>query len=123
MSVLRDAIEDWEVLFLLERATEKAAAEAADGTAGLVRDARELLRVLPEITTDLTHWSTDPEVYLAWRHRAYHLLAGLRTSIGGGKLDLYVQEWERQRRAFLEESFQERVQAVLGTHNGNSINP
>ena len=112
LSVLRDAIEDWEVLFLLERATEKAAAEAADSTSELVRAARELLRVPPEITTDLTHWSTDPEIYLTSRHKAYHLLTGLRASIGGGKLDLYIQEWERQRRAFLEESFQKRVKAA-----------
>ena len=112
LSVLRDAIEDWEVLFLLERATEKAAAEAADSTSELVRAARELLRVPPEITTDLTHWSTDPEIYLASRHKAYDLLTGLRASIGGGKLDLYIQEWERQRRAFLEESFQKRVKAA-----------
>ena len=113
LSVLRDAIEDWEVLFLLERATEKAAAEAADSTSELVRAARELLRVPPEITTDLTHWSTDPEIYLTSRHKAYHLLTGLRASIGGGKLDLYIQEWERQRKAFLEESFQRRVKAAL----------
>ena len=112
LSVLRDAIEDWEVLFLLERATEKAAAEAADSTSELVRAARELLRVPPEITTDLTHWSTDPEIYLTSRHKAYHLLTGLRASIGGGKLDLYIQEWERQRKAFLEESFQKRVKAA-----------
>jgi hypothetical protein len=113
LSVLRDAIEDWEVLFLLERAAEKATADAIGGTADSVRAARELLRVPPEITRDLTHWSTDPEVYLTWRHRAYQLLGGLRASIGAAKLDEYVQEWERQRKAFIDGSFERRVSATV----------
>ncbi len=108
LSVLRDAIEDWEVLFLLQRAVEKATADAADDTAELVRDARELLRVPPEITTDLTHWSMDPEVYLTWRQRAYKLLTGLRAKVGGPRLDEHVQDWDRRHSAFLEESFQKR---------------
>jgi len=113
LSVLRDAIEDWEVLFLLERAAEKATADAIGGTADSARAARELLRVPPEITRDLTHWSTDPEVYLTWRHRAYQLLGGLRALIGGAKLDEYVQEWERQRKAFIDGSFARRVSATV----------
>ena len=112
LSVLRDAIEDWEGLFQLERAVEKAAAESGESSAGLIRAARELLRVPPEITTDLTHWSEDPQVYLASRHKAYQLLAGLRASIGGGELDQYVQEWESRRKTFLEESFEKRMEKV-----------
>jgi hypothetical protein len=113
LSVLRDAIEDWEVLFLLQRAVEEATAEATGGTAELVPDARELLRVPAEITTDLTHWSKEPEVYLTWRHKAYRLLAGLRASIDGPKLDEYVRGWERRQHALLEESFQERVKSTV----------
>jgi hypothetical protein len=121
LSVLRDAIEDWEVLFQLERAVEKATADAPAGTAESVRAARELLRVPPEITTDLTHWSTNPEVYLQYRHEAYGLLAALRTAIGAAKLDLYVEEWERQRKAFLDQSFRNRVNQVA-TDDGKARN-
>jgi hypothetical protein len=112
LSVLRDAVEDWEVLFLLERAAEKATVDARDGAADSVRAARELLGVPPEITKDLTHWSADPEVYLAWRHRAYRLLSELRACIGGAELDQYVQGWERQRKAFIDGSFEKRVKAA-----------
>jgi hypothetical protein len=123
LSVLRDAIEDWEVLFLLERAVERAMAESTEDTAGFIRDARTLLRVPPEITTDLTHWSADPEVYLASRHKAYRLLAGLRASIGPLKLDQYVEEWERTRQVFLKNAFEKRVKAVLESGDGDSKNP
>jgi hypothetical protein len=75
LTVVRDAIEDWEALFLLQRAVEKAAAEAASSNAEPTRAARELLRVPPEVTADLTHWSQDPQVYLAARHKAYRLLS------------------------------------------------
>jgi hypothetical protein len=112
LSVLRDAVEDWEVLFLLERAAEKATVDARDGAADSVRAARELLGVPPGITKDLTHWSTDPEAYLASRHQAYQLLSQLRASIGGAKLDQYVLEWERQRKVFIDGSFEKRVKAA-----------
>lgn len=85
---------------------------SSTGTADAVRAARELLRVPPEIAADLTHWSTDPELYLAARHGAYQLLTRLRATIGGEKLDLHIQQWERRRKAFLEESFEKRVKSV-----------
>ncbi len=112
LSILRDAIEDWEVLFLLQRAVEKANAEPSGIPTSLIRDATELLRVPAEITADLTHWSEDPQIYLAYRHRAYYLLDGLRASIGGEKFDRYVHDWESKRKAFLQESFEKRVEKI-----------
>jgi hypothetical protein len=118
LSILRDAIEDWEALFLLARAVEKAAAEPGEGVEGLIREGKELLQVPPAITRDLTHWSEDPQVYLAARHQAYQLLARLRASIGGEKLDAYVREWETRQQAFLEESFAKRVEKARTARGG-----
>jgi hypothetical protein len=55
---LRDGIEDYEYLWLLQQAL----ASSSD-------DERGLLKVPPEISRDLTHFTTDPRVILAHRDR------------------------------------------------------
>ncbi len=63
--MLGDGIEDWEYFRILEDAIRRAQASGRKASE-LVR-ARSLLRVPPSITTDLTHFTTDPQ--LLFRHR------------------------------------------------------
>src|SRR5206468_11794472 len=55
---LRDGMEDYDYFWLLKDAVERAA--AAGGKSRLLREAHQLLVVPPEISKDLTHFSTDP---------------------------------------------------------------
>jgi len=112
LGVVRDAIEDWEALFLLERAAEMAAAGTGVDRAGMVAEAQALLQVPPEITTDLTHWSKDEGIYWDYRHRVYELLGRLRSSLGPVEFDRYVVDWDRQHRSWLESKFEERVKNI-----------
>ncbi len=63
--MLGDGIEDWEYFRLLDQAVKRAAASGA--RANELAAARSLLRVPPSITSDLTRFTTDPQ--LLFRHR------------------------------------------------------
>jgi hypothetical protein len=63
--MLGEGIEDWEYFRTLEAAVK--AAEAAGRKDTLTERARKLLVVPPQITSDLTHFTTDPQ--LLYRHR------------------------------------------------------
>jgi hypothetical protein len=109
-SVMRDAIEDWEALFMLQRAAELAQkGEAPAQVQLLAARARALLAVPEEITTDLTHWSEDPQVYLRNRHHAYELLAALRDRLGAKEVDAYTARWVEDHHRWMQGKFEERV--------------
>jgi hypothetical protein len=115
---MRDAIEDWEVLFQLQRAVELAEKSVkqkpeAEGKAlqTLAKQAQALLAVPAEITADLTHWSEDPQVYLKHRHDAYELLAGLRSNLGAKDVDAYTVSWIADHDRWMQEKFEQRVKA------------
>lgn len=64
--MLGDGIEDWEYFRLLESAVARAG--RAGRASAIVNAVRRLLRVPDATTSDLTHFTTDPQVIL--RHRA-----------------------------------------------------
>jgi hypothetical protein len=119
LSVARDAIEDWETLFLLQRAVEKAGQGSEPELAELIEEATGLLKVPEEITSDLTHWSEDPQVYLARRSDACRLLSALRGAIGGSEFDQYVSEWDRGHRIWLQQKFEERATGSSRNDSGS----
>lgn len=63
--MLGEGIEDWEYFRLLETLVRRE--EARGRSDALVRRARQLLQVPPEITSDLTKFTTDPQKI--YRHR------------------------------------------------------
>jgi hypothetical protein len=112
LSVIRDAIEDWEVLFLLSLAVEIASETPSTESLKLVQEARKILEVPGEITSDLASWSDDPEIYLRYRAETYRLLAALRAEVGAAEVDRYTRDWEERRRATLRRLFEERVARI-----------
>src|SRR6266511_1617175 len=75
---LRDGMEDYEYLWLLQEATERAA--AAGGQSSLLSEARRLLLVPPEVSRDLTHFTTDPRPLLAHRDRLARMIEQLQNA-------------------------------------------
>jgi hypothetical protein len=73
---LRDGMEDYEYFWLLDQNIQRLA--ALKGETGLVKQARELLRVPSEISKDTTHFTTDPRVMLAYRDRVARMIERLR---------------------------------------------
>ena len=112
LSVIRDAIEDWESLFILARTLEVA---RESGVAGeLIRKAETWLQVPETITADLTHWNRDPEVYQLARSEVLELIGNFRQILGSDRVDRYIQEWVDKHQQFLQESFKKRVSEVRG---------
>jgi hypothetical protein len=72
---LRDGMEDYEYLWLLRQ--EIARLESAGRSRDLVQQARALLTVPPEVSRDLTHFTTDPRLILAHRDRVAKMLEQL----------------------------------------------
>ena len=73
---LRDGMEDYEYFWLLKQAVERA--EAAGVPAGVLHEARQLLVVPPEVSMDLTHFTTDPRLLLAHRDRVARMIEQLQ---------------------------------------------
>ena len=73
---LRDGMEDYEYFWLLQQAIERAA--AAGGNPSLLSEARRLLVVPPEVSTDLTHFTADPRPLLAHRDRIARMIEQLQ---------------------------------------------
>jgi len=73
---LRDGMEDYEYFWLLKQGVERAAAAGADS--GLLTEARLLLVVPPEVSQDLTHFTTDPRPMLAHRNRIARMIEQLQ---------------------------------------------
>jgi hypothetical protein len=112
LSVIRDAIEDWEALFILQRGVELAGQTEPAEAEEVCRRARRLLEVPPKVTTSLTSWSRDAEVYLQARHELYELVDALVVILGREQLNQYVSDWGTRHQTWLQESFDERVQRV-----------
>ncbi len=72
---LRDGMEDYEYFWLLKQAIEHAQSKQADS--GLLKQAGDLLTVPAEISTDLTHFTTDPRVMLEHRSRLARMIERL----------------------------------------------
>ncbi len=75
---LRDGMEDYEYFWMLEKAIQQAQASLAK--AKLLPEAKQLLEVPPEISQDLTHFTTDPRLLLKHRER----IARMIERLGGG---------------------------------------
>jgi hypothetical protein len=111
LSVMRDAIEDWEILFMLDRTVELAKKTKIPGAERWISAAERLLEVPEEITTDLTEWSRNPQVYFKAREEVYRLLTTLRKTIGSQQTDQYIEKWVQDRQSWLQRKFEERVAA------------
>lgn len=72
---LRDGIEDYEYFWLLQQQIKRA--QDRPEAAGLVAEARALLRVPAEVSRDLTHFTTDPRSMLAHRERLARMIERL----------------------------------------------
>jgi hypothetical protein len=78
---LRDGMEDYEYLWLLQ---EAAWVELLwHGETELLKQARELLKVPKEVSQDLTHFTTDPRVILAHRDRVARLIEQMQRANQG----------------------------------------
>ncbi len=73
---LRDGMEDYEYFWLLQQAMESELLWR--GETDLYRQAKELLQVTHEVSQDLTHFTTDPRVMLAYRDRVACLIERLQ---------------------------------------------
>jgi len=78
--MLGEGVEDWEYFHLLEQLVRRA--EAQGRRDAVLQRARKLLTVPLEITSDMTHFTTDPQKL--YRHRA--AVAEAIVSLGGGHL-------------------------------------
>ena len=72
---LRDGMQDYEYLWLLQQAVEKN--RDSKKNAELVREAADLLQVPGEISQDTRHFTTDPRLLLAHRDRVARLIERL----------------------------------------------
>lgn len=75
---LRDGMEDYEYLWLLQAEIRRCEAGPTPAPARLLEEARTLLAVPPELSRDLTHFTTDPRVILVHRHRVARMIEQLR---------------------------------------------
>ncbi|HOC50356.1 MAG TPA: DUF4091 domain-containing protein, partial [Verrucomicrobiota bacterium] len=73
---LRDGMEDYEYLWLLQQAAQRELAWR--GETELYQQAREALKVPAEISQDLTHFTTDPRLMLAHRDLVARLIERLQ---------------------------------------------
>ena len=73
---LRDGMEDYEYFWLLQQGTQTEL--ALRGDTELYRQARELLKVPTEVSQDLTHFTTDPRLMLAYRDRVARMIERLQ---------------------------------------------
>ena len=69
---LRDGMEDYEYFWLLEQAMQREL--VWHGDTKLYRQARELLKMPTDVSQDLTHFTTDPRVMLAYRDRVARMI-------------------------------------------------
>jgi hypothetical protein len=76
---LRDGMEDYEYFWLLKQAFEQE--RARHGESELVKEAQALLEVPPEISKDLTHFTTDPRPMLKHRERVAHMIERLAKAV------------------------------------------
>ncbi len=94
---------------MLQGAVELAAERSDPALQPTIERARRLLNVPPEVTTDLAHWSKDPDLYLLTRREAYRLLDTLRNVLGNQIVDNFIDSCAANRQRWLQEQFEARV--------------
>jgi len=72
---LRDGMEDYEYLWLLQQAIQRL--QSAKGQSELVKQATGLLKVPADVSEDLTHFTTDPRPILEHRDRVAKMIERL----------------------------------------------
>ncbi len=77
---LRDGMEDYEYLWLLETTLRRV--EEKVGTSEMTRQARALLTVPAEVSVDLTHFATDPAPLYAHREKLARYIERLQKRSG-----------------------------------------
>ena len=77
---LRDGMEDYEYLWLLEQTLLRV--EAKVGSSEMTRQARALLTVPAEVSVDLTHFATDPAPLYAHREKVARYIDRLQKRLG-----------------------------------------
>lgn len=83
LEVIRDGIEDYDLLSLLRDLREEALqSPARHKYRGLIARAGELLAVRPAVVRDLTHYTSDPTVILREREAAAKAALALRAALG-----------------------------------------
>jgi len=73
---LRDGMEDYEYFWLLQGAMQREL--VWHGETELYKQARELVKVPPEVSQDLTHFTTDPRVMLVYRDKVGRMIERLQ---------------------------------------------
>ena len=73
---LRDGMEDYEYFWMLQQASQRELVRR--GETDLYQQACELLKVPNEVSQDLTHFTTDPRVMLAYRDRVARMIERLQ---------------------------------------------
>jgi hypothetical protein len=79
---LRDGMEDYEYLWLLQQEVERSGTVGANSS--LLSEARRLLTVPPEVSRDLTHFTTDPRPMLSHRDRIARMIEQLHKAASPG---------------------------------------
>lgn len=84
LETIRDGIEDYEYLALLERLVRKAEALPEDRrpAAEMLEEARELMRVPEEISRTMTEYTKDPRVILERRREVAEAIERLVEAVG-----------------------------------------
>jgi hypothetical protein len=72
---LRDGMEDYEYFWLLQQQIERCA--SSKKLAAVVEECRQLLRIPPTISKDLTHFTDDPRPLLEHRDRVARMIERL----------------------------------------------
>ncbi|UCF35301.1 MAG: DUF4091 domain-containing protein [Acidobacteriota bacterium] len=112
LSVMRDAIEDWEVLFLLKRAAALAEQRKDPALASQLKRAEILLQVPDPLTSDLMNWSDQPRDYSQARSELYDLLQFFVESLGKKEFEEHTAKWIREHTHWKQQQFLKRVKNV-----------
>jgi Domain of unknown function (DUF4091) len=75
---LRDGMEDYEYFWLLKQAATREL--VWHGDTELLKQARELLKVPPEVSVDLTHFTADPRLMLFHRDRIARMIERMQSA-------------------------------------------
>ena len=82
LNVIRDGLEDYEYLWLLNDLARRA--KEVGMAAEIVKEAERILAVPPELTPDLKTYNDDPSVLLNLRRRVAELIVRLRKMLAAG---------------------------------------
>jgi hypothetical protein len=75
---LRDGMEDYEYFWLLQQAVTHEL--VWHGDTELLKQAREVLKVPPEVSVDLTHFTADPHLMLLHRDRVARMIERMQSA-------------------------------------------